>query len=30
MKTDTDRKKVNWMKLKVINVTKDAPDEIQL
>ena len=28
MKTDTDGKKVNWMKIKVIRVTKEAPDEI--
>ena len=30
MKTDTEGKKVNWMKIKVIRVRKDTPDQIQI
>ena len=30
MKTDIEGKKVNWMKIKVIRVTKEVPDKIQI
>ena len=30
MKTDTEGNKVNWMRIKVIRVTKESPDEIQI
>ena len=30
MKTDAEGKKVNWMKINVILVTKEVPDKIQM
>ena len=30
MKTNTEGKKVNWMKIKVISVTKEVQDDIQI